>query len=195
MRTSHGLHRRDADSARACVPVTGQERETAPAPGPPLTGSHLYSADARDRPSQRHRDAAKPRRCAGPWPRPKSVTTSSATTRPSSRSRSRAAELLGKEAGLFVPSGYDGQSRGTARAPRPWPGDDRRQATTTSPATRPRAMPSSSARASAPSTTSPTARSTSRTSRRPSATRPTRTSRSRASSRSRTRTRTRWASR
>ncbi len=44
-------------------------------------------------------------RCAGRWPRPRSATTSSATTRRSSRLQERAAELLGKEAALYVPSG------------------------------------------------------------------------------------------
>ena len=36
------------------------------------------------------------------WPPPRSATTSSARTRPSRALEERAAELLGKEAGLFV---------------------------------------------------------------------------------------------
>ena len=61
----------------------------------------------------------------------------------------RAAELLGKEAGLFVASRHDGQSRRPARPPRPRPGDHRRRASTTWSSTRPPATRSSSARASA----------------------------------------------
>ena len=45
------------------------------------------------------------RRCAAPWPRPKSATTSTAKTRPFARLEERTAELLGKEAALFTPSG------------------------------------------------------------------------------------------
>ena len=98
----------------------------------------------------------------------------------------RAAELLGKEAGLFVSTGHDGQPR------RP-DGARRRAATRSSPArratsssTRPPATPSSSERASARSGTGRTARSTRTRSRPPSATRPTSTSRRPPWSRSRT---------
>jgi threonine aldolase len=45
------------------------------------------------------------RPCAPRWPRPRSATTSSATTPPSTRCRTRIAALLGFEAALFVPSG------------------------------------------------------------------------------------------
>ena len=48
-------------------------------------------------------------RCARPWPAPRSATTSTATTRRCTALEERAAELLGKEAALFVPSGHDGQ--------------------------------------------------------------------------------------
>ena len=45
------------------------------------------------------------RRCGAPWPRPRSATTSSATTRPCNRLQEHTARLLGKEAALFFPSG------------------------------------------------------------------------------------------
>ena len=44
-------------------------------------------------------------RCGARWPTPRSATTCTARTRPSTGCESLAAELLGKEAALYVPSG------------------------------------------------------------------------------------------
>ena len=76
---------------RAPVPVARPRPPDRPAPG--------------GRPAQRHRHPPDAPPCAGPWPRPRSATTASATTPPSTASRSRYAERAGKEAALFVPSG------------------------------------------------------------------------------------------
>ena len=54
------------------------------------------------------RSRGRRRRCARRWRAPRSATTCSATTRPSTRCRSSIAALLGNEAALFVTSGTQG---------------------------------------------------------------------------------------
>ena len=49
------------------------------------------------------------RRCVARWPRPRLATTFTAKIPPSTACETRAAEIFGKEAALFVPTGMHGQ--------------------------------------------------------------------------------------
>ena len=68
-----------------------------------------------DRPAHRHRHATHRRRCAGRWPRPRSATTCSATTRPSTRSRSGPPSCSARRPGCSSPA-----ARWATSSPR-WP--------------------------------------------------------------------------
>ena len=131
--------------------------------------------------------------CGARWRRRRSATTSSATTRPSTRSRSAPRRCSGRR-----PASSSRRAPWATSSPR-WPTWTAARRRSRAPRatwswTRLPATPWSWGRACAPSPTAPTGRWTWRSSRSRSATRPIRTSRSAASWRSRTRMRTRWAS-
>ncbi len=84
-------------------------------------------------------------RCGAPWPRPKSATTSTAKTRPSTGCEERAAEIFGREAALFVPSGIHGQPDLPSAAHAARPGSHLRGARHTSSTTKWRRWPRSPA--------------------------------------------------
>ena len=142
--------RRIAGGGPVVAPSSGPCRAAAGSTWPPI-----LAADEPHRPPLRHRHQAHRRDAPGDGRPPRSATTSSATTRPSIALEERAAELLGKEAGLFVASGDHGQPRRPARPSRPRPGDDRRRRAATSSWTRRPATRSSSGRASGRSRSDP----------------------------------------
>ena len=79
------------------------EGRTARSGTPPILPRRCPRSTSAPTPSR-----CPPTRCAGRWPRPRSATTCSREDPTVNALEERAAELLGKEAGLFVTSGTQG---------------------------------------------------------------------------------------
>ena len=114
----HGeQHRRRAGAPRSVegevAPRIGPAEQSARSP-PPYRAERTRARSSvkpmapTRQPARRYRHSADTMPCAGPWPRPRWATTATAKTPPYAASRRRYAELIGKEASLFVPSGTMG---------------------------------------------------------------------------------------
>ena len=136
--------------------VAGRDRQTRPRASRDILAGPCHGSTCARTPSP---TPLPP--CGARWRRRRSATTSSATTRPSTRSRSARPRCSGKEAGLFVASGTHGQPRRPDGAPGPRARRRSRAPRATWSWTRPPATRWSSGRACARSPTARTGRWTS----------------------------------